>query len=436
MIMLTAMMVVFMAATMIVMPLNYLGTTRTSCHAFVVSPSGQRFHRMTPISLVDNVHDWYRLLPPRQPQQQEKQKQRGNGSMTRLSLSSSGSASSNNEGEEDSKADPDGAAMAAQLFQMAQAKGVTLNDDDMMDDDDDDDDDSIDNNDMVSSSLDEAVDNDDDDDDDEDDVEPNIPQGAINAFLGYDTGNVGDKLAGKVDLTDDQLYSEVKERVLDTAGGFVDMIRGPSEDDDDDDEGDEDDDNPIGSDSTVQPYQVPSKVPDPELTAGEVVLLVLNAMKHNDEPYRNKGIEILFGYSSSGSQIKNEEGLTPAEYADFLKETEYKVLFEHGKAVSYRWVFREDVPWTVGLRKNIFFVSIFLLNSIVSFIPSQTIDKGDYSFDGQKGFFTARLQMGPQPLDTVSVNFILTSEGNGDDASWLIDSILIRPESMRRRRRR
>jgi hypothetical protein len=133
--------------------------------------------------------------------------------------------------------------MAAQLFQMAQAKGVTLNDDDMMDDDDDDDD-SIDNNDMVSSSLDEAVDND-DDDDDEDDVEPNIPQGAINAFLRYDTGNVGDKLAGKVDLTDDQLYSEDKERVLDTAGGFVDMIRGPSEDDDDDDDdGDEDDDNP------------------------------------------------------------------------------------------------------------------------------------------------------------------------------------------------
>jgi hypothetical protein len=42
--------------------------------------------------------------------------------------------------------------MAAQLFQMAQAKGVTLNDDDMMDDDDDDDD-SIDNNDMVSSDI-------------------------------------------------------------------------------------------------------------------------------------------------------------------------------------------------------------------------------------------------------------------------------------------
>ena len=143
--------------------------------------------------------------------------------------------------------------------------------------------------------------------------------------------------------------------------------------------------------STPKPYEPPTKVPDSGLTAGEVVLLVLDALKHNNVPTVNRGVEILFGYSSSGSQIKNEEGLTPAEYADFLKETEYKVLFEHG---------------------------------------SVTIDKGDYSFDGKKGFFTARLQTGPQPLDFTSCNFILTSEGAGDDAAWMVDSILIRPESM------
>ncbi|KAG7374817.1 hypothetical protein IV203_013912 [Nitzschia inconspicua] len=288
------------------------------------------------------------------------------------------SSSGPSEDEEDSIPDQDGASMAAQFFQMAQAKGVTLDEEDLMEEEDDD----YDDYDDASMS--------DDDDDDDDDVEPNIPQGAINAFLGYDTGNVGEKLAGKVDLTDDQLYSEVKERVLDTAGGFVDMIRGPSDDDDDDD-------SDVGSGGENKPYEAPTKVPDPELTAGEVVLLVLDAIRHNDNPTVNKGVEILFGYSSSGSQIKNEDGLTPAEYADFLKETEYKVLFDH---------------------------------------ISATIDKGDYSFDGKKGFFTARLQTGPQPLDTVSVNFILTSEGIGDDASWMIDSILIRPESMRRRRRR
>jgi hypothetical protein len=64
------------------------------------------------------------------------------------------------------------------------------------------------------------------------------------------------------------------------------------------------------------------------------------------------------------------------------------------------------------------------------------IDKGKYSFDGKKGFFTARLRVGPGPLDFTSCNFILTSEGSGEDATWMIDSILIRPESMRRRRRR
>ena len=188
-------------------------------------------------------------------------------------------------------------------------------------------------------------------------------------------------------LTDDQLYSEVKERVLDTAGGFVDLVGGADTDDDD---GEADDDAP-------KPYEPPATVPDSELTAGEVVIQVLDSLLNNDVPEKNKGVEILFGYSSPGSQIKNEEGLTPDEYAEFLKETEYKVLFDH-QGVS--------------------------------------IDKGDYSFDGKKAFFTARLKTGAGPLDTTSVNFVLSTTGKTDDACWLVDSLLIRPPSMRRRRRR
>jgi hypothetical protein len=64
------------------------------------------------------------------------------------------------------------------------------------------------------------------------------------------------------------------------------------------------------------------------------------------------------------------------------------------------------------------------------------IDKGKYAFDGKKAFFTARLRVGPGPMDFTSCNFILTSEGAGEDSCWLVDSILIRPESMRRRRRK
>jgi hypothetical protein len=77
-------------------------------------------------------------------------------------------------------------------------------------------------------------------------------------------------------------------------------------------------------------------------------------------------VEILFGYSSQDRPSRTKKGLTPAEYAEFLKETEYKVLFDH-KGVS--------------------------------------IDKGDYSFDGKKGILLARVNVGPV-LDTVSVNFI------------------------------
>jgi hypothetical protein len=209
--------------------------------------------------------------------------------------------------DDDSKIDPEGADLAALLFQMAQAKGVSVNADDLLDDDDEEDEDE----------------EEDEEEDDED--EPNIPQGAINAFLGYDTGNVGEKLAGNVSLTDDQLYSEVKERVLDTAGGFVDFVRGANENDDDDSDD--------MDSATPKEYVPPMTVPDSDLTAGEVVLLVLEALLNNDNPSNNKGVEILFGYSSSGSQIKNEVGLTPVEYAEFLKETEYKILFKHEEVV-------------------------------------------------------------------------------------------------------
>jgi hypothetical protein len=207
--------------------------------------------------------------------------------------------------QDDSQADPDGADLAAQLFQMAQAKGVSLSADDLLDEDEEDDE---------------------EEEEDDDEQEANIPQGAINAFLGYDTGDVGEKLAGNVSLTDDQLYSEMKERVLDTAGGFVELVRGAREEDDDDGDGAEEENKP-------KVYQPPTTVPDSDLTAGEVVLLVLEALLNNDNPEKNKGVEILFDYSSSGSQIKNEEGLTPAEYADFLKETEYKLLFNHQEVV-------------------------------------------------------------------------------------------------------
>jgi hypothetical protein len=284
----------------------------------------------------------------------------------------------NDNNNSNSNAD-DGAELAAAFFRTAQSKGINIDVvNDLLEDDDDEE-------------------GDDDDDDDDDETEPNIPQGAINAFLGYDTGNVGEKLAGNVTLTNDQLYSEVKERVLESAGGFVSFVQGANDDDDDEDEEDDEDRQLIAG--TNKPYVVPTTVPDSELTAGEVVLLILEALRNNDTPTTNKGVEILFGYSSPGSQIKNEIGLTPTEYAEFLKETEYKILFTNNGPIH--------------------------------------IDKADYSFDGKKAFFTARLPTSINtPLDTVSVNFILSTTGREEDACWLIDSILIRPQSMRRRRRK
>jgi len=189
-----------------------------------------------------------------------------------------------------------------------------------------------------------------------------------------------------VTLSDDQVYRELDERVLETAGGFVELLSGADEED--------------GEDEKPKVYQPPATVPDSSLTAGEVVMIVLEALNHNDVPSPDRGIEILFDYSSPGSAISHAidiEGMTPAEYGTFLKEEyEYKILFNHNEVI---------------------------------------IDKGDYSFDQKKAFFTARLQS-TDSADFTSVNFILTTEGVEEDDCWLIDSLLIRPAGMRRRRRR
>ena len=140
-------------------------------------------------------------------------------------------------------------------------------------------------------------------------------------------------------------------------------------------------------------YKVPTKIPDPDLTAGEVVKVVLDALAHNDVPTKNKGIEVLFAYSSEHSQVKQMEDLTPEEYADYLREGDYNVVFKNE-----------------GVR----------------------MEKGEYAPDGSKAYYTARIQTGPQ--DFTPVNFILST--GGDDDAWMVDSMLIRPPGMRRNRRR
>eukprot|EP01083_Nonionella_stella_P069759 186171_1 len=258
-------------------------------------------------------------------------------------------------GGEGKDADEEGMSLAADFSKMLQERNIQLDEGDFLDDDDEEEDDE-------------------DDDDEDDDTSATA--------VGSDSSTST--------LSDDQVYRELDERVLETAGGFVDLLSGASEDDDDSDK--------------PKVYEPPKEVPDSSLTAGDVIMTVLAALNHNDVPSSDRGVEILFGYSSPGSAIAQAidiEGMTPGEYALFLKEEyEYKILFNHDNAM---------------------------------------IEKGDYSVDGKKAFFTARLQSVLDPSDLTNVNFILSTEGTGgddEDSCWMIDSLLIRPEGMRRRRRR
>jgi len=306
-------------------------------------------------------------------------------------LHSTSTPGDDNDQDDDTSSSEEGASLAADFFKALGERNIELDEGDFLDDDDDDDDDEDDDDEQIDEETVRDTANDSDDNEDEesygDEDEINIPDGAIKAFTDFD------ETTDNVTLTNEEVYSALKERVLESAGAFIDLVGG-ADDGDDKDDGEADTTNP-------KIYVTPKTVPDSGLTAGEVVTTVLDALCNNDTPTNDRGIEVLFGYSSPGSIISQAievEGMTPMEYGEFLKEDiEYQVLFNHTEVI---------------------------------------IDKGDYSFDKKKSFFTARLRTGEGSLDFTSVNFILSTNGQDEDDCWLIDSLLIRPESMRRGRRR
>lgn len=230
--------------------------------------------------------------------------------------------------------------------------------------------------------------NDNDEEDDEDESDQDISISAINAFRGVDKGKVG-KLAGNVTFTNKELYSSLKERVLESPSAFSNLVGAGNEEEDD--QVDEDDA------SIGLGYYPPSQIADSGLVAGEVVTTVLSALTHNDIPTPNYGVQILFAYSSRASVLKSEKAPTVEEYADFLRSSEYSILLNHAQVI---------------------------------------VDKADYSFDRKKSYFTVRLRKEQTGRDFTTVNFILSTTGSNEDDCWLIDSILIRPDGIRRKGRR
>lgn len=73
----------------------------------------------------------------------------------------------------------------------------------------------------------------------------------------YDVSMTGEGAS----LTNEQIYDEMKDRVFESAGAFVELTKGVNEDGEYDDS------------STSKVYNPPQKVPDSGLTAGEVVEL-------------------------------------------------------------------------------------------------------------------------------------------------------------------
>jgi len=223
-----------------------------------------------------------------------------------------------------------------------------------------------------------------DQEEDDDDSVDEIPISKVNVFTGRDEGNVG-KLAGNVTFTNRELYENLKDRVLESPSAFATLVGEGNEEDTEENDDDADD--------TYKPL---SLVPDSGLTAGEVVMGVLDALNHNDVPTENYGVELLFAYASAKNVLKSDKSPSVEEYADFIKTSEYAPMLDHSQVI---------------------------------------IDKGDYSFDKKKAYFNARLRTG-SGRDFTAVNFILSTNGTGEDDCWLIDSAIIRTDGLGRGRRR
>jgi len=271
-----------------------------------------------------------------------------------------------NANEDDEAGDMEGQNLAAEFFKKAKSMGIQ-NDIDLEDEEDDDDVDS-----------------------EEEENARDIPVSEVNVFRGIDEGGVG-KLAGNVTFTNKELYDSLKERVLESPSTFTSLLSSPNDDDNDEE-------NVVGVGYQPQSsYKPPSTAPDPELTACEVITVILQALLHNDIPEPNTGIKILFSYSSSSSILGNPtKAPTIEQYVDFLKTSEYKIFFDYDGQIL--------------------------------------VDKMDYSYDKKKAFATIRLKTGKSKRDFTTVNFILSTKGKDDDDVWLIDSMLIRPDGIRRRK--
>lgn len=280
-------------------------------------------------------------------------------------------SSSNEEDEEpiinydpdEHKPDEEGVELANMFSQLLQQRNVSKLEDLREDD--------------ISPYLENPIDMDDDDDDDD------MEDGESITIAEYDAEyNV------ESDISDDELSQDLdnnlKERMLSSPQALVDLNL-----DLDMDLEDLEEDNA---------YTVPAVVPDSNLSAGEVVKLVVTALRNNDVPTTNKGIEIFFGYASPVSQVRKEieKGMTMQQYKDFLLfSKDYATLFDN-----------DDLM----------------------------IERGDVNYKSKKAYFSVRLVHLDRRAPDVSVNFILSTTGGEEDSCWMIDSMLIRP-SLRRNRR-
>jgi hypothetical protein len=131
--------------------------------------------------------------------------------------------------------------------------------------------------------------------------------------------------------------------------------------------------------------------PAPDQTPGEVIDAVLLALQDVDFPTENHGVELLKKYTGDGSQLADEQNVTPEILRGYFESTKYGIL--------------------------------------ISWVAVQYLKKIEISLDGQRASQEVKLKS--PDGDWVPVRFQLGHYETAAGKTWLIDQFLVKSAERR-----
>jgi len=199
------------------------------------------------------------------------------------------------------------------------------------------------------------------------------------------------KLAGNTTLIDREIYSGLKDKVLDTPDSLSRFTAEKKEVGPGAVEGGEVEDGKAQEEEQGNaplpgaPRMVTA--PDPKYTPSEVVIAVLDALQNNNSPDTNHGISVLFAFTSPASA---SVGSDISDFASYIPTSKYKILLNWDERM-----FEKKISYSADKKK--------------AYLDVKIRDKDTREWDVVSWVLSSRAQ-----------------QGRLGGEVWLVDSMLVR----------